>query len=61
MSDYLSMQQSDLEALEELFGSEEEQLDLEAAGAEVGSFENPEDPQAIGSVIWTVRTYRRRC
>jgi hypothetical protein len=45
-------------ATEELVNSPQE---LEAAADQVGTFENADDPQAIGTVIWTVRTARARC
>lgn len=54
--------QIDIEALKELFGNEGAQAELEAQfEIEAGTFENADDPQAIGTVIWTVRTYRARC
>jgi hypothetical protein len=54
--------QIDVEALKELFGDEATQAELEAQlEVEAGTFENADDPQAIGTVVWTVRTYRARC
>ena len=45
------MEQVEVEALEELFGPEIEEQALE----QLGEHDHTDDPQAIGSVIWTVR------
>ena len=53
----LVMDRPELEALEELFGSEAEQAELEEeAGDELGFSDTFETPQAvIGTIVWTVR------
>ncbi|MEJ7656505.1 MAG: hypothetical protein WKF33_05700 [Thermoleophilaceae bacterium] len=61
MSGYATLDQEEAEAVRELFGTDVEQLVLEdAAELEAGSYDF-EQPQAIGSVILSVRTVRRRC
>lgn len=61
MSGYATLDQEEAEAVRELFGTDVEQLELEAAAEqEAGSYDF-EQPQAIGSVILSVRTVRRRC
>jgi hypothetical protein len=61
MSATLTLETSEIQALEELFGAETES-DVPEAVAELGFAEELGDgPEAIGSVILTVRTYRFRC
>lgn len=46
-----TLEQVETEALEELFGAE---LEQDALG-QLGEHDHTDDPQAIGSVVWTVR------